>query len=109
VNDFVGVGFARGFSVAQATAAAATAAFLARLSADAGCSGRKKYLVVLLMAAPITANQRKTLSAVSLAVSGFGRLDCAELVGIRPSNYLLGSSSGDRQAFFIAESVIIVL
>jgi hypothetical protein len=90
VKDFVGVGFASGFSVAQATAPVSTAAFWARLSAEAGCSGRKKYLAVLFMAAPITANQRKTLSAMSLAVFGFDLLDSAESVGIRPSNYLWG-------------------
>jgi hypothetical protein len=84
VKDFVGVGSTSEFSVAQATAPTSTAVLLAHLSVDGRCSARKKYLVVLLMAAPITVSQRKRLSTISLAVSGFGLLDRAESIGILP-------------------------
>src|SRR5271166_1388620 len=87
VKDLVCVGFASGFSVAQATAPTSTAALLARLSAEGGCSGRKKYLVVLLMAV----NQRKRLSTMSLRVSAFGLLDCAESIGILPPKLFMSA------------------
>src|SRR5262249_38268495 len=64
---------------------------------------RKKYLIGLITAAPIRANQRKTFSPMSVAVSDFGL--SAESIDIRLP-IICGRSSGDRRVSRIAESPI---
>jgi hypothetical protein len=69
VKDFVVVRTA--FSVAAAIAPASSKVLSARFSSDAGSLVRRKYLAGLVTAAPTCANQRKTFSPMSVAVSDF--------------------------------------
>jgi hypothetical protein len=104
VKDFVVVRFATAFSVAAAVAPASSKALAARSPSDAGYLVRKKYLVGLMTAAPICANQRKTFSPKSGAVSDFSLVESAESIGIRLPHYLRGLLQ--VTATFIAESPI---
>jgi hypothetical protein len=94
VKDFVVV--RTPFSVAAAIAPASSKVLSAHSSSDAEYLVRKKYLIGLMTAAPICANQRKTFSPMSVAVSDLSLVESAESMGIRfPIIY--GFSSGDRR------------
>jgi predicted phage gp36 major capsid-like protein len=70
-----------------AIAPASSKALSARSPSDAGYLVRKKYLVGLMTAAAICANQRKTFSLMSVAVSDFSLVESAESIGIRLPHY----------------------
>ena len=65
------------------TSALIGVSYTCNFSSDAEYLVRKKYLIGLMTAAPICANQRKTFSPMSVAMSDFSWVESADSIVIR--------------------------